>query len=221
MEVFQVFVSSTFDLQDERKAIEEELRGFPYKVFLYENEPAFPISAKAHCLSSIDQSRLVVLLVGPRYGSVVPVTKPNSVTEWEFEIARSQPRCLPIFGFIRTDAFDSADGSQRRFIARIQDFGGGVSSDRFRTTKELQRKVGRALHRWNLDFRLAREGPRRRTADSITNWVTRGMFLVVLVFVIALARWEVDRTVLATVCVLLITALLGGFALVEYGKRSH
>ena len=216
-----MFVSSTFDLKAERRAIEDELRGFPYKVFLYEDEPALPTSGKDHCLWNLGQSRLVVLLAGPRYGSVVPATQPKSVTEWEFETARSKPLCLPVFGFIRDDAFHSTDESQRDFVARLQGFEGGVSRGTFKTTAELKSKVGRALHRWNLDFRLAREGPRRQIAEAIMKLVTQLMIVTVIAFLLAMTLWELDRTVLLTVCVLLVVALLGGLALVQYLRKDQ
>lgn len=220
MDVLQVFVSSTFDLQAERRAIEEELRGLPYKVFLYEDEPALPATPESHCLRSIQESRLVVLLAGPRYGSVVEATKPRSVTEWEFDTARSEALCLPVFGFVRADAFHSEDKNQRRFIERIQAFEDGVSRDRFATTDELKRKVSKALHRWNLEFRLAREGARRRISEYVTQRVTQVLLTTVVAFIFAMTVWEVERKVFVTVCLLLATAILCGLALIRFVRKD-
>ena len=116
-----VFISSTFsDLISHRDVLNRELRRAGHKVERMEDfgsSGATPLDA---CLSAIDRSDVVVLLIGHRYGSIIP-NGGVSYTEAEYEYAQASG--YQIFAYIR-DGFDLAveastegDDPKRRLLA--------------------------------------------------------------------------------------------------------
>ena len=85
------FISSTFiDLKDERSAVAEILQYNGLNVNALDIKPASTESSKKEIIRGIKESDFVILLIGDRYGSVLPFMTGNrfkSITWWEYERA--------------------------------------------------------------------------------------------------------------------------------------
>ena len=85
------FLSSTFiDLQDERASVAEILQGNGLNVNALDVKPATNNTSKAEILRGIRESDFVILIIGDRFGSIVPkITDSSSlsVTWWEYKKA--------------------------------------------------------------------------------------------------------------------------------------
>lgn len=97
---YQVFVSSTFDdLKDERKQVAQtllEMKCFPAGMELF---PATNEEQWEFIKTVIDESDYYVVIVGARYGTLLPGTK-ISYTEREFDYAKRTGK--PIYGFLHS-----------------------------------------------------------------------------------------------------------------------
>jgi len=85
------FISSTFlDLKEERKAVENALIKSNLNINAIDVMPASNASSKDEILNGIRESDFVILIVGERYGSIIPrITRSQklSMTEWEYKQA--------------------------------------------------------------------------------------------------------------------------------------
>ncbi|EGQ9765657.1 DUF4062 domain-containing protein [Vibrio alginolyticus] len=85
-----VFISSTFvDFMDERQAIADVLRSESINVNALDIQPASNNSSKSQIERGIKEADFVILLVGDRYGSILPKMTGGrrSVTHWEYLLA--------------------------------------------------------------------------------------------------------------------------------------
>jgi len=85
------FISSTFlDLKEERKAVENALIKSNLNINAIDVMPASNASSKDEILNGIKESDFVILIVGERYGSIMPDitgSTVSSMTKWEYEQA--------------------------------------------------------------------------------------------------------------------------------------
>jgi len=85
------FISSTFlDLELERKAVENALRKSNLNINAIDVRPASNESSINEILEGIKESDFVILIVGERYGSIIPEMTGSeflSITKWEYEQA--------------------------------------------------------------------------------------------------------------------------------------
>ena len=83
-----VFISSTFaDLESERRAVAKVLSGSNINVNALDIKPASNDSSRSEILRGIKESDFVILIVGERYGSILPKLTSSSrlsVTQWEY-----------------------------------------------------------------------------------------------------------------------------------------
>src|SRR5437868_10760059 len=95
---YQVFISSTFDLQSERKAaIEGVFERGHIPIALERFSPA-NLSDLQVIENAMDSSQVYVLILGHRYGEVIP--KLNiSYTEFEYDLAQKRKLHTLVFLF--------------------------------------------------------------------------------------------------------------------------
>ena len=152
---YQVFISSTYkDLIEEREKVRDVILSmyhFPIgmEMFNAADEEQWEIIQE-----TIDSSDYYVLILGKRYGSIIPEGKPDagmSYTEKEYRYAVSQG--IPVLTFIKSDSAVTADkmdtepdkiAKQRALVDEIT---GTRESDWFGSVEELGTKVLLALHK--------------------------------------------------------------------------
>ena len=82
------FISSTFlDLQQERNAVANVLRESNLNINALDVKPASNDSSRKEILSGIKESDFIILIIGERYGSIIPkmtLSKKLSITRWEY-----------------------------------------------------------------------------------------------------------------------------------------
>jgi Domain of unknown function (DUF4062) len=95
------FISSTFiDLQEERAAVAIALRERGLNVNALDVKPASNGSTKDEILNGIKESDFLILLIGDRYGSILPSVTGNdstSITRWEYQKAFSLGRPVIVY----------------------------------------------------------------------------------------------------------------------------
>lgn len=87
------FISSTFiDLHEERQCVADALHESGLNVNALDIKPASTDSSKKEIIEGIHESDFVILLIGDRYGSILPQMTGNqtqSITWWEYTRARA------------------------------------------------------------------------------------------------------------------------------------
>jgi hypothetical protein len=114
------FISSTFiDLQEERASVAETLSEYGLLVNALDVKPATNNSSKSEILRGIKESDFVILLIGDRYGSIVPTitdSSSRSVTWWEYQKALGLGKpVIPFFhnkDYFDIDNHDNKTGKQ-------------------------------------------------------------------------------------------------------------
>lgn len=85
------FISSTFvDLEQERGAVAKVLRDSDLNINALDVKPASNDSSRKEILTGIKESDFIILIVGERYGSIIPrmtFSKTQSITRWEYVMA--------------------------------------------------------------------------------------------------------------------------------------
>lgn len=93
-----IFISSTYnDLYSHRAEVEKRLVGLEQIVKGMEYFGASPDTPLENCLTKLENSKLMILLIGVSYGSIVPGTD-KSFTEIEYEFAIKQN--IPVLVYI-------------------------------------------------------------------------------------------------------------------------
>lgn len=152
---YQVFISSTYkDLIEERKKVRDVILSmyhFPIgmEMFNAADEEQWEIIKE-----TIDSSDYYVLIIGKRYGSIIPDGRPDagmSYTEKEYRYAVTQG--IPVLAFIKNDSAITADmiDTEPDMMAKLRAFVAEVTSRRetdwFENVDELGTKVTLALHK--------------------------------------------------------------------------
>jgi len=105
------FISSTFiDLQDERASVAEALKDNGLIVNALEVKPATDNTSKIEILKGIRESDFVILIIGDRFGSIVPkiTESPSiSVTWWEYKKAIAFGK--PVIAFFQNSDYFNTD----------------------------------------------------------------------------------------------------------------
>jgi hypothetical protein len=145
----QVFISSTSEFAAERKQLEQalgSLNDFDFKPYIYEADAAGPQSPESRLRAVLDDSEIVVLILGSNYGSAFP-GRPISIVEWEYEYARETQKELK--GYVRQTP--PVDPRQAEFVARVREFRGGTWCRLFADASQLLSYVVTDVKRWRLD----------------------------------------------------------------------
>ena len=152
------FISSTFiDLEKERMAVAEVLRQSNLNVNALDIKPASNDSSKKEILTGIKESDFIILIIGERYGSIIPkmtMSKNLSITRWEYNKAvKSMKKDVLVF-FKRVSSddriyYDDIDNSynlKRKCLEEFKTELSNIHSPKyFNTTEELARHVQEAL----------------------------------------------------------------------------
>jgi nucleoside 2-deoxyribosyltransferase len=105
------FISSTFvDLQDERASVAEALKDNGLNVNALDIKPATNNTSKTEILKGIRESDFVILIIGDRFGSIVPkITESSSisVTWWEYKKAIALGK--PVIAFFQNSDYFNTD----------------------------------------------------------------------------------------------------------------
>ncbi len=160
----KIFVSSSMDeaMKPWRVAAFHGIEGLDFEALEAEDLPASPSSSQGACLSLVDQSSAVVLLLGKRYGT--PQESGLSATEEEINEARKLNKPVLVFVVGR-----SLDSRQRKFLQSLQEWAAGVVTKTCEETGELTKEVVRALRK---QFEVPRDPA---WVNSLTKWCLKAL----------------------------------------------
>ena len=152
------FISSTFiDLQEERSEVADALSDRGLNVNALDVRPASTQSSKKEILSGIRESDFVILIIGDRYGSILPEMTGNktiSITWWEYQRALAFGK--PVIAYFKNieypDESTHDDPYEKQYKLkrnRFDKFKGIVTSKHnpayFTDSYELSQKIDKSL----------------------------------------------------------------------------
>lgn len=153
------FISSTFlDLQQERNAVANVLRESNLNINALDVKPASNDSSRKEILSGIKESDFIILIIGERYGSIIPkmtLSKKLSITKWEYEraVKRFGKHALVYFKEVESNdpiyydspQFDDYKIKRRRLAEFKKELSNTHNPKYFTTVEELTEEVRRAI----------------------------------------------------------------------------
>lgn len=153
------FISSTFiDLEEERSAVADVLRKANLNINALDIKPASSDSSKKEILSGIKESDFLVLIVGERYGSIIPKMTSSSklsITRWEYKRAVNgfKKDVLVFFkkvGSTNPKYYDDKTSCdydlKRRLLAEFKrELAGKHNPKYFSSPEELAEEIGKAI----------------------------------------------------------------------------
>jgi hypothetical protein len=138
----KVFISSLIRNYGEfRDAAARGIQALGHVATRAEDYGASPETPQQVCLAGVRDADAIVLLLFKDYGS--RQESGLSATHEEYREARDHTR-HPILAFVQDDV--EPDEAQRAFIAEVQPWQCGLSTERFKTPDDLQRMVTMRLH---------------------------------------------------------------------------
>lgn len=136
----KVFVSSLISgMEAERAAVKDAIETLGHQPLMAEDFGARPSSPQITCLQGVREADVVVLVLGPRYGSRQP--SGISATHEEFREARTRK---PIYMFVTAEPLEA---DQQAFVEEEGGWVEGLFRETYSSPAELGRKVMRQLHR--------------------------------------------------------------------------
>lgn len=153
------FISSTFvDLKQERDAVARVLIDSDLNINALDVKPASNDSSKKEILTGVKESDFTILIVGERYGSIIPqmtASKTQSITRWEYVMATKfyKKHVLVYFKLVESneeifyDDRQSRDyGMKRTQLAEFKkQLSGAHNPKYFTTADELAEEVRKAI----------------------------------------------------------------------------
>ena len=140
----QVFVSSVITgFEDYRAAAARAIESLGSKAVAAEDFGARPDTPQQACLEAARRADVTVLLLAERYG--YKQASGLSATHEEFHEAREHRQ---VIAFVQSGVTPEPD--QQAFIREVQEWAGGALTADFSDPAELQAKVTRALHGYEL-----------------------------------------------------------------------
>ena len=153
------FISSTFlDLEQERNAVANVLRESNLNINALDVKPASNDSSRKEILAGIKESDFIILIVGERYGSIIPkmtLSKKLSITRWEYVRAVKSFGKHALVYFKRVDSKDTIYYDDSRSVdfkikrMHLADFKKELSNTHnpkyFTTAEELAEEVRMAI----------------------------------------------------------------------------
>ena len=136
-----MFVSSVVrDYEHYREAAKVAIECLVFELVLMEvTYPSSPESPRVACLDQVEESDVVVLLMGSRYGSVLRSGKSATHEEWEH--ARNINKRVLVF----VEKVDSREPDQAAFLEKVGDWVEGHYWRPYSTDQELIPLIVRAL----------------------------------------------------------------------------
>lgn len=158
-----LFISSTSDLVEERKAIDSVV-GRSFEVYRYEEDTAGRQAPRNRLLKILGSTDVFIGILGARYGSAYPGCESDrSIVEWEFDTARDHPTA-EVFAFSKKGILDEVEPEQKRFLDRLGDFTEGLWLKEFSSVDQLKDEVSKAVMNWFARFwRASYEGSSQRS----------------------------------------------------------
>lgn len=154
IELAQLFVSSTSDLQDERLAVKEVVKDNELDrhlfVFAYEDVPSQGKSPERVLLKELFSTDILVLILGSRYGSLHPEDERVSIVEWEYEQATKKglfKKPSDAFVFLKKVPSGQVDEKQEAFREKLSTFTGHWSKQ-YDTVDEFKKSLLSGLINW-------------------------------------------------------------------------
>ncbi len=207
----QVFISSTSDLSDERKALASSLAP-DFEPYLFEEDRARAASPEKRCADMIRASEVFLGVVGEKYGSPYSDDDQRSICEWEFDTARRQPQLALMVMLQQPADVASVEPAQKAFRERITEFRSGVWCRFFRTGQELVALAQKSLTSWLVE----RYTQARQRAEKRARWLRLLSLPIAVATVAALAAIVIaalagagpSPEILLALCALAICVLL-------------
>jgi hypothetical protein len=153
------FISSTFiDLKEERNAVANVLREYNLNINALDIKPASNDSSRKEIISGIKESDFIILIVGERYGSIIPqmtLSKELSITRWEYIRAVKSFGKHALVYFKRVESKDPKHyddqgivdfDTKRQYLGEFKKELSGVHNPKYFTTpEELAEEVRKAI----------------------------------------------------------------------------
>ncbi|VVS92541.1 DUF4062 domain-containing protein [Desulfoluna spongiiphila] len=171
------FISSTFmDLKQERKAVAQILRENGLNVNALDVKPASSQTSRREIVNGIKESDFVILIVGNRYGSILPQVTGSStlsITRWEYKKAVQLNKSILVYykenpGNEPADTGDSPDPDDAFKQEQLKQFKRQLDENHnpkyFSNPDELAREIHAALipvYRDGLKLLLSRQRRRK------------------------------------------------------------
>jgi hypothetical protein len=165
-----VFISSTSDLGEERRAVAEALRQ-SFDPYLYEEDRARRTTPEQRIRSVIGKADVFVGVLGASYGTALPSDgQGRSIVEWEFDTALAR-KDLEMMTFLKTGAQEAATSDrQKDFLARIKGFRGGSWCKSFTVASELPALVAGSLLAWLAEVAVQVKANQPRVGAVALRW---------------------------------------------------
>jgi hypothetical protein len=177
-----VFISSTSDLRDERRALKELIEKYGmYEPYLYEDEPGRRESPEERCREMVMRSDVFVGLLGSRYGTPYPPPgEGGSIVEWEFETARSREDLGLMAVMIKRVPTEQVEPSQDKFIKRVRGFR-AIWCKEYSTPLDLGEEVLKSLVQWSGEIAKANIEEQQSTKRRLQRLLTPAAIASLLV----------------------------------------
>jgi len=139
----KVFISSVIEgFKEFRHAAKEAVETVGMTPIMAENLPALPYSSDKACIVGVQESELLILILGERYGHEI---EPGiSATRAEYLEARKLHKDILIF--VQTEV--EMEDKQAEFRKEIENYSGGFHRDSFSTPENLKDCISRSLNEW-------------------------------------------------------------------------
>ncbi|MCC5074113.1 MULTISPECIES: DUF4062 domain-containing protein [Xanthomonas] len=145
----KIFISSLITgMEAERAAVKQAIELLGHQAIMAEDFGARASSPQVACLSGVRDADLVILVLGPRYGT--KQAGGVSATHEEVHEARSRK---PLLMFVQSGV--DAEQDQVALIEEIGKWQGGQLWDGFASASDLGQKVTRGIHRFELTRAVA------------------------------------------------------------------
>lgn len=143
--MMKVFISSVIiGFEAYRDAAASAVKSLGHEVIRAEEFPAFDTSSRVACLVGVREADIVILLLGKRYGSLLP-PRNLSPTHEEFLEAKDSK---PIFVFLEEN--QDFEAAQIKFLSEVEAWDNGRHRRTFSNPAILRDEITRAVHQYLL-----------------------------------------------------------------------
>jgi hypothetical protein len=218
-----VFISSTSDLAEERKALLANL-GPLYQPYLYEEDRARRGSPEEHCREMIESCHVFVGILGASWGSAFPGDPARSIVEWEIDTARRRED-LEILTFLKKlPPGAEVDPRQKRLLEEVTGFEHGLWCKFFDSAENLVQLVRSSLETWLVEFWARMQSARLGAAlrlHRVLLGVAAAAALALLLLAFTPLRSQITPKALVGVSVCVATLLVGCIVLLLMETGGH
>jgi hypothetical protein len=206
-----VFISSTSDLAEERKALLANL-GPLYQPYLYEEDRARRGSPEEHCREMIASCDVFVGILGAAWGSPLPSDPQRSIVEWEIGTARERSD-LEILTFLKKlPPGAEIDPRQKKLLEETTGFENGLWCKFFDSTESLVQAVRASLEGWLVEFWAQMQKARFHMAlrlHRVLLAIAAAAALALLLLAVSPLRAHISSTALVGASACVATLLIG------------